>query len=297
MRYLFQESTIDDLADKLTLLEEDEVVTKSQLEEDIEIFGDRGQPLDPDEAAQTPLDYSPVQGQKRGLTALELSEPSLLPMKRTRMEDLNVIEKLSEDETLPDVPPIFSWLESTSTPNVIPISGTLSDETTGVNESARVTELVEIESFKNVYLPAPVDIAEKGLGATSCDDEQVEFGARIFYRNIMDRYPEIPKYLAQRLARANFSRAVRLHNTKTCSEAAAHIDIDPYMQQADLPPDLRPRTQGPCNVGELEAVIPTYTTLLLSQVPDSNAEYEIRFLCAALRAIDRAALSCSWVSP
>ena len=44
--------------------------------------------------------------------------------------------------------------------------------------------------------------------------EALDFGAQIYYRNIMDRYPAIPIYLARRLAQANHDRAERLRNKK-----------------------------------------------------------------------------------
>ena len=44
--------------------------------------------------------------------------------------------------------------------------------------------------------------------------ESLALGAQIYHRNIMDRYPIIPIYLARRLAQANRDRAERLRNEK-----------------------------------------------------------------------------------
>lgn len=59
-------------------------------------------------------------------------------------------------------------------------------------------DLVEMDDAKDITSP----------------DEEPAFGARIYYRNILDRYPQTAHYLARRLAEANWHRANRLRTAK-----------------------------------------------------------------------------------
>jgi predicted RNA-binding Zn-ribbon protein involved in translation (DUF1610 family) len=80
----------------------------------------------------------------------------------------------------------------------------------------RRRELEEIEIFRNVHIvPNLQDENPIALPkVTATGEDELELGARIYYRNIVDRYPLIEHYLARRLAEANWFRAKRLGAAK-----------------------------------------------------------------------------------
>jgi hypothetical protein len=62
-------------------------------------------------------------------------------------------------------------------------------------------------------------------------ENDIIFGAQIWYRNIVDRFPTIPRYLARRLAEANLRRAERLNDMasargRSSVRAQTLLDVD-----------------------------------------------------------------------
>jgi hypothetical protein len=51
--------------------------------------------------------------------------------------------------------------------------------------------------------------------------DELEFGAQIYYRKIIDKFAGIPHYLACRLAKANLNRGQRLQHLKSLAERSA----------------------------------------------------------------------------
>jgi hypothetical protein len=109
--------------------------------------------------------------------------------------------KLPEE---PPAPPIFSWLQQTALPDD-PQSvrqWQQTEEIRQAEEKAKETEGIEI--FRNVHLILPSEQEKPALPeeTVKSEEEEFPFGARIYYRNILDRYPEMQPPLAQRFARA-----------------------------------------------------------------------------------------------
>ena len=57
----------------------------------------------------------------------------------------------------------------------------------------------------------------------------LEFGARIYYRHILDRYSLIPPYLARRRATANFHRAESLRCQRFQAEQEKNMALNQGM--------------------------------------------------------------------
>lgn len=106
--------------------------------------------------------------------------------------------------------PLDAWLNQSAVPSS---TRALNQQESIESESDLLAqEIDEMKVFRNVHMaiaPSP-----------KCNDppleriEGLDFGAQIYYRNIMDRHPFIPMYLARRLAQANHNRAERLRNGK-----------------------------------------------------------------------------------
>ena len=71
---------------------------------------------------------------------------------------------------------------------------------------AKQLETKELESFRYIHLV--IDGSDRRSSLSVAVERQTE--AQLYLRNIVDRYPHMPSYLAHRLAIANASRAERL---------------------------------------------------------------------------------------
>jgi hypothetical protein len=106
-----------------------------------------------------------------------------------------------------------AWLNQSALPSAaIPLEKE-HRETENRNQELKNREMQEIEYFRKIQISTSSDKSQADAQQDSMDmdgNDQIEFGARIYYRNILDRYPRIPQYLARRLAEANLRRAERL---------------------------------------------------------------------------------------
>lgn len=74
-------------------------------------------------------------------------------------------------------------------------------------------EAKDLEVFHNVQIVIPAEAGAPGLNEPSAahsEENDLDIGARIYYRNILDRYPQIERLLALRLAMGNWQRQMRL---------------------------------------------------------------------------------------
>lgn len=127
--------------------------------------------------------------------------------------------------------PLLAWLDQ-----IVPAQNPTTihcrrQEQVDLQREAKTQEMAEIEKVRNVLIMPSFHGDEKDVAAESRSNEetQMPFGARIYYRNIVDRFPSAPKFLATRLAEANWARANRLRFAKfpTFNET----DTDPSESQ------------------------------------------------------------------
>jgi predicted RNA-binding Zn-ribbon protein involved in translation (DUF1610 family) len=227
LKYFPQVCSLEDPLATLNAVEEDSV-TKKQQEEDVELFGDCLGPFDhhKDEVSmvhdlqvqesdvinEDALDTC-VEGSNQLLSeAMDLDQQSDSEAAPLTIADL-ALELPQQGE---NISPLQSWLDRTVPPANPKIVHSLRQDKERHEDEMRHRELEEIEIFRNVHIvPNLQDENPIALPkVTATGEDELELGARIYYRNILDRYPLIEHYLARRLAEANWFRAKRLGTAK-----------------------------------------------------------------------------------
>lgn len=249
---------IETSSDGRPVFEEDRVVDE-QAQEDLELFGRRPAPKDPDEVLLQVLNNEEnmpeqastsgphVQGKVEDADGIDvgiaitdtrnhpqeewkgasiisnvpksqdISGESVYPSNTGRrpQEDGISSPQSYQSEALPETQSeptrLLNWLERTvrvDQPTAIH-KGLLIKENLRNEAISQETQVIEV--LRNVLIAsAPQDDKIKPDSQDEYDAEIIPFGARIYYRNLLDRFPKAPKYLARRLAEANWERANRL---------------------------------------------------------------------------------------
>jgi hypothetical protein len=131
-----------------------------------------------------------------------------------RLESSDAFEGILVAQSLPRAaspthePPIMSWLSQTVQPKDPESALELSNAADAEVKELKERDAKDLEIFRNVQITIPVEAEASRLieeGGGGLDD-----GARIYYRNILDRYPQMAHYLARRLAMSNWQRQKRL---------------------------------------------------------------------------------------
>ena len=199
----------------ISVLEDDEEIVRNQAMEDLQLYGSRPEPfnvIDVDEQSR-------------------LADASLPPSQNSTEFDVTVdrlakVCKKSDTKTYnyqavtafdwnSGSTPIESWLNQSAIPSTSPTFGSECKEDVAMTKDSVAQEIEEIKVFRNVHMSVtPEPSADTMNTAASAQVAELELDAQIYYRNIVDRYPELPLYLALRLARANRDRANRLRQNK-----------------------------------------------------------------------------------
>ena len=197
---------IDDAFERVIVSEDD--VARRQIEEDLRLYGSRPEPPDTVEVDE----YSQLANlpPKRSASDFEaaVDRPAKL-RKKSESKEFNY-QALTVMDWNSAASPLDAWLNQSAGPS--PSAALDRQESTNPVSDPLTQESDEIKVFRNVHMviaPSP-ERKDPPLELV----EGLDFGAQIYYRNIMDRYPVIPKYLARRLAQANYVRAERLRNKK-----------------------------------------------------------------------------------
>ena len=197
--------TPNDLNDSFgrVIVSEDDIA-RQQIEEDLRLYGSRPEPSETVEVDElTQLANLPP---KRSASEFEaaIDRPAKMRKKGTSKE-FNY-ETLTLMDWNSGATPLDAWLNQSAVPSTT--TALIQQESTKPEKDPLAQEIEEVKVFRNVHMataPKP-----------ECKDPTLEhikdldFGAQIYYRNIMDRYPRIPIWLARRFAQANKDRAERL---------------------------------------------------------------------------------------
>lgn len=109
----------------------------------------------------------------------------------------------------------MSWLSQTVPPENPELIRQWRDDAEAQRLELKEIEANDLEVFRNVRVMIPVDpeipIAHK-IVVDRQEEEDVDIGIRVYYRNILDQYPQIGRSLAHRLARGNWQRQKWLTN-------------------------------------------------------------------------------------
>ena len=215
----------------VTVQDEEEQVAQKQLEEDLRIYGTRHEPsdavdLDEDEQlSKLPPKRSASEfevGVDRPAKARKKSECRTYNYENVTAMDWNAGES-----------PMMAWVNQSAVPAAIPLDTSQTDPPVSKDEELFQQEKKEIEIFKNVHVSDALAPANNAKFAASLEcGSDLDFGAQIYYRNIIDRYPLLPSYLARRLAIANHIRSERLQQSRLRTETKADITAEAM----DAPP-------------------------------------------------------------
>lgn len=193
--------------------EDEEKVTRRQVEEDLRIYGSRPEPLvavdgEEDEQLMTP-------SQKRKASELEVGVDH--PNQRDGLiynpENVTAMDWNAGDT------PLSAWLNQSAIPAAMPVAMPFENQHRDPHMSKNAEllgrEKKEIEVFKNIHIAtASKPATASGLSPSTVHNSGLGLGAQIYYRNIEDRYPSLPPFLIRRLAIANHNRAERLQQQR-----------------------------------------------------------------------------------
>lgn len=207
---------MEDIFRRTTILEEEEEVAKKQIAEDLRLFGSRLQPADPVETDVSTYMTRPVLKRNAFDFGVSLDRP-LKCRKTGDRTDCGTAAVTAVDWNNGKTR-IDAWLNQCAVPLPVPPIQCASQETNWSAESsaAMESEVEEIGVFRNIHvqsLPHSRDNSKPSQVSDTISD--LELRPMIYYRNILDKYPRLPTYLARRLAKANHARAERLRNTET----------------------------------------------------------------------------------
>ena len=233
---------LNDLEERSSRLEEAVEVARRQNEEDLHLYGSRSEPTDAHEVdIHTRMIISPTQ-----ITATDLETPFHEVEKAHNIEsnsDMHEINVSVDGDA--QVNPLSTWLAQSALPSVIPLGSHPLDQVVRTEVDPVKEEIREIETFRTVHLASGPEINGNATDTAKFDAVlDLELPSQIYHRNIVDRYPLLPIYLARRLAEANSSRAERLSRQRvemtakskdTTSDKTATSDSVTHPQGTDSP--------------------------------------------------------------
>ena len=152
-----------------------------------------------------------------------------------RREGSKPSSETEEEGCREDGSQVLSWLgQSVGTGPQVSAVEKLRQEKDKILLLAKQLETKEMESFRNVHLV--MEGGERKSSLSIAVEGQTE--AQLYLRNIVDRYPHMPSYLAHRLAIANAGRAERLRKLQFDSKCV-QVPLPSNVQDNDnleLPP-------------------------------------------------------------
>lgn len=193
----------------------DEAVTRQQVEEDMRLYGTRPEPSDVGSIYDIDENIrrtKPLSKQDAQHVEATTGRSSKMPR---RFEDAGPENQvLTAMDWHSGASPLEAWLNQSA----VPIAAANPDDnqrTTTAVESQIAQEREEIKNFRSVHLMA-VQQPSSLDGNLDLDKDfaSLRQGAQIYYRNIKDKFPLIPTYLARRLAEANLDRAATLQTRR-----------------------------------------------------------------------------------
>lgn len=127
--------------------------------------------------------------------------------------------------------PLDAWLNQSALPSTIPAPQLALQSTNDYPDEKADIESNQVHSFRRIHIrlcsgPA-VDANEARNSKLNMSLSSYNPRTHIYYRNIVDRYPKLPQYLATRLAEANRDRAERLQQMRDQAKNLSNPLSDP----------------------------------------------------------------------
>ena len=263
LKFYAEVGELEDTFGHITVQDSEEQVAQKQVEEDLRIYGTRHEPSDAvDLGEDEKLSKLPP---KRSASEFEagIDRPAKA-RKKSECRTFNY-ENVTAMDWNAGESPMMAWVNQSAVPAAIPIDTSKTDPSVSKDEELLEQEKQEIEIFKNVHVTdalVPAHSAKFAAGHECRLD--LDLGAQIYYRNIVDRYPLLPPYLARRLAIANHNRAERLHSSRLRNS-----------REMEVPSSL-PSNNGPSLESQSDAVDKYINTRRMSSewVRPPLAQYE-----------------------
>lgn len=121
--------------------------------------------------------------------------------------------------------PIDAWLNQSAIPVSNPESPTLESDQYMREREAKKLEERDFIFYRKVHFDTAFQDKASHLVVTDTVDSN-GLAAQVYCRNIMDRYPSVPPYLARRIAGANVKRTDRLSSPTVPPEDAPIVIED-----------------------------------------------------------------------
>ncbi len=255
-------SDMGKVLDRMAISEDD--VARQQAQEDLQLYGSRPEPpdvIEVDEATQ-------LTGLPPKRSALEFAaavdRPSMIRKKsKSQTDNFSTVTAIDWNS---GASPLDSWLNQSAIPSSTVAASPHIPEHPAKDPVAR--EVEEIKVFRNIHIGVESKPERPSAGVNHDFVASMELGAQIYYRNIMDRYPMLPAYLACRLAQANHARAERLRAWRHDARPASMSDDTKQVKQTDIYP------QSPHSFHSFDMSMPTPYSMeyvkasKLSSIPD-----------------------------
>ena len=180
---------------------EEEQTMQWQIEEDLRLYGSRPEPADSELTCNTTATIETLKA-SRPTDSMKRRSPYV--SESTNAFNGGSTNALRNTDSIDS--PLSAWLDQSASAAIPPLT------------SLEHPEIEELKVFRNVHLNASSDLP--GVACTPTRDAalDLELPVQIYHRNITDRYPRLPSYLARRLAEANHDRAKRLSYQRTQAE-------------------------------------------------------------------------------
>ena len=206
----------------ISVFEDDVEIARKQAMEDLQLYGSRPEPLnviDVDESSRL-ADMSFPHNQSATGSEVAVDNPAeVCKESDTSIYNYQALTALDWNS---GSTPLESWLNQSAIPSTSPIFGNECREDVVMTEDPVAQEIEEIKVFRNVHMSVAPEPNIDTMDIAAIDQvAELELDAQIYYRNIVDRYPELPLYLALRLARANRDRADRLRQNKAVKSSGS----------------------------------------------------------------------------
>lgn len=283
----FPTSSLEEGFGRITVCEEDEEILRRQIDQDLKQYGSRILPFEVKEMGDTFTDSALVKeastSRKRSAPDSFLESGEHYPRAQKRLaSEVRPAMAFHVHPGTEETPisfgidwsqgesPLDAWLNQSAVP-ASEISDSQQEVEDRVQEKEiREREMKEIEHFRHVHI-SHASRSEAGASgaerASATDLHELGASGLIYYRNILDRYPDAQDYLARRLAKANCRRAAKLQSTWKQNKAEAEAEADMATQRHEDPPaGPAPRVPEPDNVEEELAL-----ALLIAEISSSHS--------------------------
>lgn len=257
LKFYAEAGGLEEIFGQVTVQDEEDQVAQKQVEEDLRIYGTRQEPsdaIDVDEDEQ--LSKLPP---KRSASEFEAGVDRPAKTRKKSESQTYNYDTLTAMDWNAGQSPIMAWVNQSAVPAMIPRDTSQTNQLVSKDEELLQREKKEIEIFKNVHISDAVAPANNTQHTASLDcGPDLEFGAQIYHRNIVDRYPLLPPYLARRLAIANRTRAERLQQSRLrngprrdITAGAINASLNPFLLTSSITENMFPSM--PTTISEAKA--------------------------------------------